>query len=45
MSVKDIIAEAKAVADKLILRKDKRQHKEEAEDDYSFADEYFSIFY
>ena len=41
MSVKHVIAEAKKMADKLIHRKG----KEEAEYDYSFADEYFSIFY
>ena len=35
-----VIAEAKEVADKLIHRK----RREEAEYDYSFADEYFTIF-
>ena len=41
MSVKHVIAEAKAFAERLIHGKG----KEEAEYDYSFADEYFSIFY
>ena len=41
MSLKHLITEAKAFAEKLIHCKG----KEEAEYDYSFADEYFSIFY
>ena len=41
MSVKHLITEAKAFAGKLMPPK----REAEAEYDYSFADEYFSIFY